>query len=159
MKLAQSLYERHKAITYPRTDSKALPEDYTNTCMENLQKLGGSIKPFSQEVLNNDWVDGKNRRIFNDKQISDHFAIIPTDQFPSNLNDNEQRIYEMITKRFVAVFYPPAQWDVTTRKSMVGEHSFKTEGRVLVEPSWLAIYGRDKKGGTSVPLTVMIHRP
>ena len=146
LKLAQSLYERHKVITYPRTDSKALPQDYMGICIDTLQKLGGNLKPFAQKALDNDWVDDDNRRIFNDKQISDHFAIIPTNQYPTNLNDNERKIYDMIAKRFVAVFYPPAQWDVTTRTSMVGEHSFKTEGRVLIEPSWLSIYGKDKQG-------------
>ena len=151
LKLAQSLYEKHKAITYPRTDSKALPEDYVGTCLDNLRSLPGNLTTHAAKVIENNWVDGNNRRIFNDKQISDHFAIIPTDQSPQGLNDSEQKIYDMVAKRFVAVFYPPAQWDVTTRKSLIGEHQFKTEGRVLVEPSWLAIYGKDQQGEGSLP--------
>ena len=151
LQLAQSLYERHKAITYPRTDSKALPEDYVGTCIDTMQQLGGELKPFTQKPLDNDWIDGDNKRIFNNKQISDHFAIIPTNQPSSNLNDNEKKIYDMIAKRFIAVFYPPAQWDVTTRKSNIGEHSFKTEGRVLIEASWLAIYGKDKQPEDTLP--------
>ena len=152
LQLAQSLYERHKVITYPRTDSKALPQDYVHTCMDTLHKLGGNLAPHAQKVLDNDWIDGENRRIFNDKQISDHFAIIPTNESSVKLDAQEKKIYDMIAKRFIAVFYPPAQWDVTTRSSVVGgEHGFKTEGRVLVEPSWLTIYGKDKNGENTLP--------
>ena len=154
LQLAQSLYERHKAITYPRTDSKALPEDYGPTCSELLGVIPGSLAMHAQKVLDNGWVDPKNKKIFNNKQISDHFAIIPTNTPPSNLDANEAKIYQLITKRFIAVFYPPAQWDITTRTSLVGEHSFKTEGKVLVEPSWLAIYGKDNQPSDTLPALV-----
>ena len=151
LQLAQSLYERHKAITYPRTDSKALPEDYGPTCSEVLGNAPGELARHAQLVLQSDWVDEKNKRIFNNKQISDHFAIIPTSTPPSGLDANESKIYNLILKRFISVFYPPAQWDVTTRTSELGEHQFKTEGRVLVEPSWLAIYGKDNQPEDTLP--------
>ena len=151
LQIAQSLYERHKAITYPRTDSKALPEDYGATCREMLGAISGELSPHAQLVLQSDWVDDKNKRIFNNKQISDHFAIIPTNTPPQNLDSYELRIYNLILKRFISVFYPPAQWDVTTRTSSLGEHNFKTEGRVLVEPSWLAIYGKDNQPEDTLP--------
>lgn len=150
LQLAQSLYERHKAITYPRTDSKALPEDYGPNCTEVLHNLGGPLASHARKALDNNWVDPNNKKIFNNKQISDHFAIIPTNTPPSNLDANEAKIYNLIAKRFIAAFYPPAQWDVTTRTSLIGDHSFKTEGRVLVEPSWLAIYGKDNQPSDSL---------
>jgi DNA topoisomerase-3 len=151
LQIAQSLYERHKAITYPRTDSKALPEDYGQTCKEMLATISGELSPHAQLVLKSDWVDEKNKRIFNNKQISDHFAIIPTNTPPKNLDSYELRIYNLIVKRFISVFYPPAQWDVTTRRSTLSAHVFKTEGRVLVEPSWLAIYGKDNQPEDTLP--------
>ncbi len=154
LQLAQSLYERHKAITYPRTDSKALPEDYGLTCIEVLRVLPDSLGIFARKALDNDWVQTKNRKIFNNKQISDHFAIIPTNTPPNGLDANETKIYNLISKRFISVFYPPAQWDVTTRKSIVCDYSFKTEGRVLVEPSWLAIYGKDNQPEDVLPALV-----
>ena len=153
LQIAQSLYEKHKAITYPRTDSKALPEDYGDTCREILPLLPNEFKVFADKIISENWVDPKNKKIFNNKQISDHFAIIPTNNIPKSLDDYERRIYNLIVKRFLAVFYPPAQWDVTTRFSKVGTNRFKTEGKVLVEPSWLSIYGKDKVSAENlVPL-------
>ena len=153
LQIAQSLYEKHKAITYPRTDSKALPEDYGDTCREIIPLLPSEFKTFSDKIITQNWVDPKNKKVFNNKQISDHFAIIPTNNIPKSLDDYERRVYNLIVKRFLAVFYPPAQWDVTTRFSKVGMHNFKTEGKVLVEPSWLSIYGKDKVSAENlVPL-------
>ncbi len=151
LQIAQSLYERHKVITYPRTDSKALPEDYGATCRELLGSIQGELSTHAQKALQNNWVDDKNKKIFNNKQISDHFAIIPTSNIPSNLDANEWKIYNLITKRFISVFYPPAQWDVTTRISCLSGHNFKTEGRVLVDPSWLSIYGKDNQPEDVLP--------
>ena len=151
LQIAQSLYERHKLITYPRTDSKALPEDYGPTCLNLLNSIQGELSSHAKKVLDSNWVDEKNKKIFNNKQISDHFAIIPTSNAPKKLDANELKIYSLICKRFISVFYPPAQWDVTTRTSTVSGLNFKTEGRVLVEPSWLAIYGKDNQPEDSLP--------
>ncbi|MDA7822937.1 DNA topoisomerase 3 [Opitutales bacterium] len=151
LQLAQALYEKHKVITYPRTDSKALPEDYPSTCTQLLQAIAGEFAPFAQKVIQSDWVNPKDKRVFNNKQISDHFAIIPTNNSPKNLDANELKIYNLILKRFIAVFYPPAEWDVTTRHTQVNDHKFKTEGRVLVEPSWLSIYGKGQGGEDTLP--------
>ncbi|TMH87351.1 MAG: hypothetical protein E6H44_11020, partial [Betaproteobacteria bacterium] len=74
--------------------------------------------------------------------ISDHFAIIPTLQAPKQLNEAEQKLYDMVVRRFLAVFYPAAEYLQTTRITRVGEHHFKTEGKVLQNPGWLAVYGR-----------------
>ncbi len=151
LQIAQSLYERHKVITYPRTDSKALPQDYAETCQDVLTNISGELAPFSSKVIENGWVNPDDKRIFNDKQVSDHFAIIPTDQSPSGLSADESKIYSLIAKRFVAIFYPPAQWDVTTRFSEVDGHRFKTEGKILVEPSWLEVYGKSQGGDSALP--------
>ncbi len=152
LSLAQTLYERHKALTYPRTDSRYLPEDYIHTVQQTMQALaeGGSsaaagVRPFAETVCKQKWVK-PNRRIFDNKKVSDHFAIIPTLQIPRELSDAEAKIYELITKRFLAVFFPAAEFRLTTRITEVSGHHFKTEGKVLVAPGWLAIYGREAQG-------------
>jgi len=139
--IAQALYERHKMITYPRTDSRALPEDYIPTCRQALSNLRGDLAGHAARVLEAGWL-GPNKRIFNNAQISDHFAIIPTVEEPKQLEDMEAKIYDMIARRFVAVFHPSAEFDVTTRTSTVEGHAFKTEGKVLTSPGWLAVYGK-----------------
>jgi DNA topoisomerase III len=139
--IAQALYERHKMITYPRTDSRALPEDYIPICRQTLSNLQGELAGHAARVLEAGWL-APNKRIFNNAQISDHFAIIPTVHEPSQLEDMEAKVYDMIARRFVAVFHPAAEFDVTTRTSAVAGHSFKTEGKVLTAPGWLAVYGK-----------------
>jgi DNA topoisomerase-3 len=141
--LAQALYERHKVLTYPRTDSRALPEDYLGTVKKAMDMLTGDrdYASFARAVLKNGWVK-PDRRIFDNSKISDHFAIIPTLQAPKNLNDAERKLYDMVVRRFLAVFHPSAEFLQTTRITTIGEHRFKTEGKVLQSPGWLAIYGR-----------------
>jgi DNA topoisomerase-3 len=143
LSLAQALYERHKVLTYPRTDSRALPEDYLGTVKKTMDLLAGErdYAPFAKAVLKNGWVKA-NRRIFDNSKISDHFAIIPTLQAPKNLNEAERKLYDLVVRRFLAVFHPSAEYLQTTRITTVGEHRFKTEGKVLVVPGWLAVYGR-----------------
>ncbi|MFL6569476.1 MAG: DNA topoisomerase 3, partial [Chthoniobacterales bacterium] len=142
LQIAQALYERHKVITYPRTDSRALPEDYVATCRETLAQLPNELGQHGRTALERGWVK-LNKRIFNNAQISDHFAIIPTTTDPKNLDEMETRVYDMIARRFVAAFFPAAEFDVTTRISTVAkEHQFKTEGKVLTSAGWLAVYGR-----------------
>ncbi|MDF9832454.1 DNA topoisomerase-3 [Ereboglobus sp. PH5-5] len=142
LQIAQALYEKHKMITYPRTDSRALPEDYIPTCKTTLQALEGNLAPHAQKALAEGYVR-PNKRIFNNAQISDHFAIIPTGSEYKNLDDMEARVFDMIARRFVAAFYPVAEYDVTTRISTIAQkHNFKTEGKVLTNPGWLAVYGR-----------------
>ncbi|MEO8440000.1 MAG: DNA topoisomerase III [Spartobacteria bacterium] len=141
LQIAQALYEKHKMLTYPRTDSRALPEDYLPVVRQTLGNLGGSLQVHAQKVLENDWVKF-NKRIFNNAQISDHFAIIPTTSEAKNLDDAEAKIFDMVARRFVAVFYPAAEFDITTRLSRVAGHKFKTEGKVLTAAGWLAVYGK-----------------
>jgi len=150
--LAQTLYERHKALTYPRTDSRYLPEDYLGTVRQAMQVLAegrpspvAGLAPHAQRIVAQNWVR-PNRRIFDNKKVSDHFAIIPTLQVPRDLSEAEAKLYDLVVKRFLAVFFPSAEFRVTTRITQVSGHHFKTEGKVLVSPGWLAIYGREAQG-------------
>ena len=146
--LAQALYEKHKVLTYPRTDSRALPEDYMGTVKQTLDMLGESSPNYlthAKKILANQWVK-PNKRIFDNSKISDHFAIIPTLQAPKNLSEPEQKLYDLVVRRFLAVFFPAAEYQVTTRVTEVAGHHFKTEGKVLVNPGWLVVYGREAQG-------------
>lgn len=142
--LAQALYERHKVLTYPRTDSRHLPEDYLQTSMQTLECLTGNAnyETFASQILQNHWVR-PNKRIFDNRKISDHFAIIPTTQLPKSLSEPEQKLYDLVARRFMAVFFPAAEFLVTTRFTDVAGHRFKSEGRVMIKPGWLAVYGRE----------------
>jgi len=142
--LAQALYEKHKVLTYPRTDSRFLPEDYLPTVKETLEviKESNNYNQFAKQILDKGWVK-PNKKIFDNTKISDHFAIIPTGQAPKNLSEPEQKLYDLVTRRFMAVFFPAAEFQVTTRFTEVSGHQFKTEGKVMTYPGWLAIYGKD----------------
>ncbi|SPA36123.1 DNA TOPOISOMERASE III [Cupriavidus taiwanensis] len=146
--LAQALYEKHKVLTYPRTDARALPEDYLDTVKQTMDMLADSSPnylPHAKKILAQGWVK-PNKRIFDNSKISDHFAIIPTLQAPKNLSEPEQKLYDLVVRRFLAVFFPAAEFQVTTRITEVAGHHFKTEGKVLVNPGWLVIYGREAQG-------------
>jgi DNA topoisomerase-3 len=146
LSIAQSLYERHKALTYPRTDSRALPEDYLPVVRQTFEMLGQSemkhLAPHAAAALKNNYLS-KSKRIFDNAKVSDHFAIIPTLQAPHGLSEAEQKIYDLVARRFMAVFFPNAEYQITTRITTVTAYSFKTEGKVLVKPGWLAIYGKE----------------
>ena len=177
LQLAQSLYERHKALTYPRTDSRALPEDYLPVVKKTFEMLadGGHkhLEPYALTALNNGYIK-PSKRIFDNSKVSDHFAIIPTLQSPSNLSEAEFKLYTLVVRRFMAVFYPSAEYQITTRITTVSAaqsvgahstHSFKTEGKVLVKPGWLAIYGKEaddeveKKDGEAGSKTLVAVKP
>ena len=165
LSIAQSLYERHKALTYPRTDSRALPEDYVPVVKQTFEMLADSsmrhLAPHALTALNGNYIR-PSKRIFDNSKVSDHFAIIPTLQSPSGLSEAEQKIYDLVVRRFMAVFFPAAEYQITTRISTAVGHNFKTEGKVLVKPGWLAIYGKeavaeqadkdDKSPGNLVPV-------
>ena len=141
--VAQALYDRHKVLTYPRTDARALPEDYIPTVKKTLEMLkeSNNYVGAAAKILKQGWVK-PSKRIFDNSKISDHFAIIPTLQAPKSLSEIEHKVYDLVVKRFLAVFYPPAEFMQTTRITEVAGHSFKTEGKVLTEPGWLAVYGK-----------------
>ncbi|MCW5635034.1 MAG: DNA topoisomerase III [Rubrivivax sp.] len=150
LSLAQTLYERHKLITYPRTDSRALPEDYLGTVKKTMQMLADEPLPgpmralsaHAKKAIDEGYVKPA-KRVFDNSKVSDHFAIIPTLQAPGTLGELEAKLYDLIVKRFIAIFFPSAEYLVTTRTSKVGEHHFQTNGKVLVNPGWLAVYGKE----------------
>ena len=134
-------------LTYPRTDARALPEDYIGTVKATMEELAetNAFGGFAREILKQKWVR-PNKRIFDNSKISDHFAIIPTLSRPKHLNEIETKLYDLVVRRFLAVFYPPAEFLLTTRITRVEAQPFKTEGKVLVSPGWLAVYGKEAQG-------------
>ena len=145
--LAQALYERHKMLTYPRTDSRYLPEDYMNKVHETMRELASSGHPVAKwaaKAIEEDRISF-NKRIFNNAKVSDHFEIIPTGRVVK-LNEQESKLYEMVVKRFIAVFFPHAEFEVTKRLTTIHhgdeKDTFLTNGKTLTEPGWLAVYGR-----------------
>ena len=151
LQLAQACYDRHKILTYPRTDSKCLPEDYVDTVKETVANLaagaassalGQDIKDCAKWVIANDRIQPV-KRVFNTKKVSDHFAIVPTGKLPpKNLDDGATKIYQMVLKRFLAIFYPSAEFEITNRITRIGDDAFKTDGKILVVPGYLEVYGR-----------------
>ena len=150
LSIAQSLYEHYKATTYPRTDSRCLPEDYVPTVKATLGKIEGPLKKFALEALDNSYVK-RTPKVFDNTKISDHFAIIPTGITPKGLTEAEEKIYTMICQRFIAVFFPPAQYLNTTRITTVEGETFITEGKILVDPGFKAVYGKDSDEESNVP--------
>jgi DNA topoisomerase III len=161
LSIAQSLYERHKVLTYPRTDSRALPEDYLPTVKKTVAMLASGelpapmreIKAHAAKATKEGYIKPL-RRVFDNSKVSDHFAIIPTMQTPTSLSDVELKLYDMVVKRFLAVFFPPAEFQVTTRITKVDKHHFQTNGKVLVNPGWLAVYGRDSQDADATLVAV-----
>jgi DNA topoisomerase-3 len=158
LSLAQALYEKHKVLTYPRTDSRFLPEDYVEVAKqtaamiaeENLPGPLQALAAHARTALKNGYIK-PTKKVFDNTKVSDHFAIIPTLQAPKSLSEIEAKLYDMVVKRFLAVFFPPAEFMVTTRISTVTanlngaqkELNFQTNGKVLVRPGWLAVYGKE----------------
>jgi DNA topoisomerase III len=140
---AQRLYEEHKALTYPRTNSRFLPSD-----------MAGEIKPIAQLVGSQSeyakgaaYVTGLDvlplGRVVNDAKVTDHHAIIPTksEHRVAKMSDDDRRVYDMVVRRFLAAFHPEAVFENTRLETTVAEHVFRTRGRVLVVPGWRGVYG------------------
>ncbi|MBV8470128.1 MAG: DNA topoisomerase III [Burkholderiaceae bacterium] len=154
--LAQALYEKHKVLTYPRTDSRYLPEDYVSVAKQTAEMIASEDLPgplmalaqHARKALNEGYIK-PTKRVFDNSKVSDHFAIIPTLQAPRSLTEAEAKLYDLVVKRFLAVFFPAAEFQVTTRISTVRaqgkEFKFQTNGKVLIKPGWLAIYGKESQ--------------
>ena len=142
LQLAQRLYEHHKVLTYPRTDSRYLPED-------NLPAVKAAFKSFEDKELRKHAEHAlaenlviKTGKVFNNAKVSDHHAIIPTGASTAGLDEVEMKLFLMVAQRFVAVFYPPSRFDVTTRITRVEGEPFKSEGKVMTDPGWQTVYGK-----------------
>jgi DNA topoisomerase-3 len=154
LSIAQALYEKHKVLTYPRTDSRALPEDYVAVAKDTItmiskEDLPGPLRALAvhaKTALKEGYIK-PSKRIFDNAKVSDHFAIIPTLLAPKSLSELEAKLYDMVAKRFLAVFFPAAEFMVTTRISTIAkagkDYRFQTNGKVMVRPGWLAVYGRE----------------
>ena len=154
LSIAQALYEKHKVLTYPRTDSRALPEDYVAVARQTAEMISKESLPgplralaaHAKTALKEGYIK-PSKRIFDNAKVSDHFAIIPTLLAPKSLSEIEAKLYDMVAKRFLAVFFPSAEVMVTTRISTVAkagrDYRFQTNGKVMVKPGWLAVYGRE----------------
>jgi DNA topoisomerase III len=147
LSIAQALYERHKMLTYPRTDSRYLPEDYVGEVKSTIGKIAkdhAPLAPYAKHVLDKKLLI-PTKRVFDNAKISDHFAIIPTGRFVK-LSDDEAKLFDLVCKRFLSVFYPSAVFENTRRLTAINHgketDTFLTTGKVLVEPGFLAVYGR-----------------
>ena len=147
---AQRLYEEHKALTYPRTNSRFLPSD-----------MAGDIKPIAGHVGTHapyeraaryvqDLDDLPFGRVINDAKVTDHHAIVPTrsDHRLDKMSDDDRRVYDMVVRRFLAAFHPEAVFELTRLETTVSEHVFRTRGRVLVVAGWRGVYGETAEDGS-----------
>jgi DNA topoisomerase-3 len=142
LQIAQALYERYKVLTYPRTDSRYLPEDNFETVRRVMGQFEDpTLKQHADKVLASGWIK-PNKRVLNDAKVTDHHAIIPTGVIPRNLDEYHQKLYDLVSRRFIAIFYPPAQFEVTIRITRVEGEAFRTDGKIIVDPGWMIVYGR-----------------
>jgi DNA topoisomerase-3 len=140
---AQRLYEDHKALTYPRTSSRFLPSDMAN----EIKPIAGLLGSQREYARASKYVTGLDvlplGRVVNDAKVTDHHAIIPTNSQHNvdRMSDDDKRIYDMVVRRFLAVFHPEAVFENTRLETTVAEYIFRTRGRVLVVPGWRGVYG------------------
>ncbi len=151
LQAAQRLYEEHKLITYPRTDSRCLPADYEPKAREVIAILADN--PAYAEAAGRLLREGlrNTRTVFNDEGVSDHFALMPTGETPRKLPPVEGRIYDLVVRRFLGAFYPPAVWENIERITTVEGERFRTRARVLKEPGWHLVYERKANGNDKPP--------
>lgn len=141
LNIMQRLYENHKVLTYPRTDSRYLSSDVVGTLKERLKacavgpykKMAGSLsmKPIKA-----------NKSFVDDKKVSDHHAIIPTEQFVQleHMTNEERKIYDLVVRRFLAVLYPPFEYEQTTIKGICQEEEFLAKGKIVLKEGWREVY-------------------
>ena len=137
LKIIQSLYEK-KVATYPRVDTTYLSDDIYPKCpgiLKGLRDYATFTTPLDGTTLL------KSKKVFDNSKVTDHHAIIPTGQYPQNLTDMERRVFDLIARRFIAVFYPDCKFATTTVLGVVEEIEFKTTGKQILEPGWRVIFG------------------
>ena len=144
LKVAQALYETHKLVTYPRTDSRYLPDDMKGKIAGTLKKLPEPYAAFVNAPEMNLGMHWK--RFYDNAKISDHHAIVPTDKTAdlSKLSPDERRLYDMIARRLIAAHYPFYEYESARVITRVGEHSFKSTGAMPLKEGWRALYRDDK---------------
>lgn len=148
----QNLYERHKLVTYPRTDSRYLPQDMVSTLKERVEAVEvRPYTPFAAKVLRRGIQPGKS--VINDAKVSDHHAIVPTEQPPiiNELSDKERKIYDLVVKRFLAALLPPYEYEQTVIEASIGGEIFTVKGNVVKSAGWKEVYGQDEDAEPSLP--------
>ena len=152
---AQRCYERHKILTYPRTSSRALPDDYRTVVDETLNTLaaGGEFAQYAQRLLERGLENDK--RAFDDSKVTDHFAIIPTGTLPrEQLSGDDARLYDLVVRRFLSAFYPPAVWTRVERVTDVESNLFRSRSRTLDKPGWREVMGQTEQEDQALPSLV-----
>jgi DNA topoisomerase-3 len=141
LSIMQRLYENHKLLTYPRTDSRYISSDIVDTLKDRVNACAvGPYDAIARNILQNP-IKGNNSFVDNNK-VSDHHAIIPTEQrvFLSELNDRERKIYDLVVKRFLAVLYPPFEYEQTTIKAKIQDELFMAKGKTIIAQGWKEVY-------------------
>lgn len=146
LRTIQSLYEK-KITTYPRVDTTFLSDDIYKKVPGTLKALKG-YESLTQPVLSGGKIR-KSKKVFDNKKITDHHAIIPTGVYRIDLTEAERKVYDMVVKRFIAVFYPDCEIANTTVEANIEQHQFKATGKQILKPGWRAVFQNDKKAGQS----------
>lgn len=159
LNIMQRLYENHKVLTYPRTDSRYLTKDIVGTIKERLKACGtGPYKLLAGRIVNKPIPS--NLPFVNDAKVGDHHAIIPTEQFVQldHMTVDERRIYDLVVRRFIAVLYPAAEYEQTKLTASVAEESFQAGGKRMIQPGWREVYeesvqedGEDQEENQNLP--------
>jgi DNA topoisomerase-3 len=144
--IMQRLYEQYKLLTYPRTDSRYISTDIVDTLKDRVDACGvGAYAKMAFKVLNRPLK--ANGSFVDDGKVSDHHAIIPTEQvvIQNSLNDRERKIYDLVVKRFLAVLYPPFEYELTTITAHISGELFIARGKTVIAPGWKEVYGYDSE--------------
>ncbi|MFM9164047.1 MAG: DNA topoisomerase 3 [Solirubrobacterales bacterium] len=145
---AQRCYEEHKALTYPRTNSKFLTSDMVAEIKPTAEKVGHdeAYRKAAEYVCGLDLLP--TARVVNDEKVGDHHAIIPTnaEHRLDKMNEDDRKIYDMVTRRFLAIFHPDAEFENTRVETTVAGHVFRTRGKVLIVPGWRGVWGELAEG-------------
>ena len=150
LKLAQALYERHKAITYPRTDSRCLPPDMREKALNALRHLPPQYHPLLKAPAFDPHMDSK--RFYDASKVSDHHAIIPTDHRPGALTADEMSLYDLIVRSLIAAHYPDYAYESARLRVVVSGHEFRADGAVPMDMGWRAVLApTEKKAATPLP--------
>ncbi|MFJ8234830.1 DNA topoisomerase III [Ureibacillus sp. NPDC094379] len=141
LNIMQKLYEQHKVLTYPRTDSRFISQDIVATIPERLKACGvGEYRTLANEVLKKPIK--ANKAFVDDQKVSDHHAIIPTEGYVNYaaFSDKERKIYDLVVKRFLAVLFPPAEYEQLTLKAKIGDETFIAKGKTILSAGWKKVY-------------------
>ena len=141
LNIMQSLYEHHKVLTYPRTDSRYLTDDIVDTIPERLEAISvGPYKAFTAVLLKTKIK--ANGQFVNNQKVSDHHAIIPTEQTPilSDFSMDERKIYDLVVRRFLSVLYPPCEYEQTTYEMTAAGEVFSAQGNVIINDGYRTVY-------------------